>query len=54
MGRISVEDQPSAAERVVQRQYDAYNRHDVEAFVAVGIFVWEVRDGLITTITAIR
>ena len=25
--------QPSAAERVVQLQYDAYNRHDVEAFV---------------------
>ena len=26
--------QPSAAERVVQLQYDAYNRHDVEAFLA--------------------
>lgn len=27
-------DQPSAAERVVQQQYDAYNRHDLDAFVA--------------------
>ena len=29
------EDQPSAAERVVQLQADAYNRHDVDAFVAL-------------------
>ena len=28
------QEQPSAAERVVQRQYDAYNNHDLEAFVA--------------------
>jgi hypothetical protein len=28
------EEQLSAAERVVQLQYDAYNRHDLEAFVA--------------------
>jgi hypothetical protein len=28
------EEQPSAAERVVRQQYDAYNRHDLEAFVA--------------------
>jgi hypothetical protein len=27
--------QPSAAERVVQMQADAYNRHDLEAFVAL-------------------
>jgi len=27
-------EQPSAAERVVRLQYDAYNRHDLEAFVA--------------------
>ena len=28
------QEQPSAAERVVQRQFDAYNNHDLEAFVA--------------------
>jgi hypothetical protein len=28
------EEQASAAERVVRLQYDAYNRHDLEAFVA--------------------
>jgi hypothetical protein len=28
------EEQPSAAERVVQLQYEAYNRHDIEAFLA--------------------
>jgi hypothetical protein len=27
-------EQPSAAERVVRLQYDAYNRHDLDAFVA--------------------
>jgi hypothetical protein len=27
-------EEPSAAEHVVQLQYDAYNRHDLEAFVA--------------------
>jgi hypothetical protein len=32
-GTSAEEDQPSAAERVVQMQADAYNRHDVEAFV---------------------
>jgi uncharacterized protein (TIGR02246 family) len=30
-----VEEQPSAAERVIRQQYEAYNRHDIEAFVAV-------------------
>ena len=29
------EEQSSAAERVVQKQADAYNRHDLEAFVAL-------------------
>ena len=29
------EDQPSAAERIVQMQADAYNRHDLDAFVAL-------------------
>src|SRR5215210_6192516 len=28
------EEEPSAAERVVQQQFDAYNRHDLDAFVA--------------------
>ena len=28
------EEQASAAERVVERQYEAYNRRDIEAFVA--------------------
>ena len=28
------EEQPSPAERVVRQQYDAYNRHDLGAFVA--------------------
>jgi hypothetical protein len=28
------QEQPSAAERVVQLQFDAYNNHDLEAFVA--------------------
>ncbi|MFL5447986.1 MAG: nuclear transport factor 2 family protein [Gemmatimonadales bacterium] len=28
------QEQPSAAERVVQLQFDAYNKHDLEAFVA--------------------
>jgi hypothetical protein len=28
------QEQPSVAERVVQRQFDAYNNHDLEAFVA--------------------
>lgn len=28
------EEQASAAERVVQRQYEAYNRHNIEAFLA--------------------
>ena len=28
------EEQPSASERVVRQQYDAYNRHDLDAFVA--------------------
>jgi hypothetical protein len=28
------QEQPSAAERIVQRQYEAYNRHDIEAFLA--------------------
>jgi hypothetical protein len=28
------QEQPSASERVVRLQYDAYNRHDLEAFVA--------------------
>jgi hypothetical protein len=28
------EEQPSAAEGVVRQQYEAYNRHDLEAFVA--------------------
>jgi hypothetical protein len=27
-------EEPSAAERVVQQQFDAYNRHDLDAFVA--------------------
>ena len=30
----AAEEQPSAAERIVQRQYEAYNRHDIEAFLA--------------------
>jgi len=30
----AAEEQPSAAERVVQRQYQAYNGRDIEAFVA--------------------
>jgi hypothetical protein len=30
----AAEEQPSAAERVVRRQYEAYNRRDLEAFVA--------------------
>ena len=30
----SEEEQSSAAEQVVRQQYDAYNRHDIEAFVA--------------------
>jgi SnoaL-like domain len=30
----SQREEPSAAEHVVQQQYDAYNRHDLEAFVA--------------------
>ena len=29
------EDEPSAAERIVQLQADAYNRHDLDAFVAL-------------------
>jgi hypothetical protein len=29
------QEEPSAAERVVQLQADAYNRHDLEAFVAL-------------------
>jgi hypothetical protein len=28
------EEPPSSAERAVRRQYDAYNRHDIEGFVA--------------------
>jgi hypothetical protein len=28
-------DQPTSAESIVQRQADAYNRHDLEAFVAL-------------------
>jgi len=28
------QEQPSAAERVVQLQFDAYNNHDIDAFVA--------------------
>jgi hypothetical protein len=28
------EERPSASERVVRMQYDAYNRHDLDAFVA--------------------
>jgi hypothetical protein len=28
------QEQPSAAERVIRRQYEAYNRRDLEAFVA--------------------
>jgi hypothetical protein len=30
----SQREEPMAAEHVVQRQYDAYNRHDLDAFVA--------------------
>jgi hypothetical protein len=31
----AAQEQPSEAERVVQMQADAYNRHDLEAFVAL-------------------
>ena len=31
---VAAGEQLSAAERVVRMQYDAYNRHDLEAFVA--------------------
>lgn len=44
------QEQPSAAERVVQLQYDAYNRHDLEAFVAAhapDVRVYRFPDSLI-------
>jgi hypothetical protein len=40
----------TAAERVVQQQYEAYNRHDLEAFVgahAPGVKVYRYPDSLI-------
>jgi hypothetical protein len=44
------QEQPSAAERVVQRQFDAYNNHDLEAFVAAhapDVRAYRFRDSLI-------
>ena len=49
---VGSEGQPSAAEGVVRRQFDAYNRHDLEAFVAAhapDVRAYRYPDSLILT-----
>jgi hypothetical protein len=46
----SSQKQPSPAEQVVQRQFDAYNRRDLDAFVAAhasGVRVYRYPDSLV-------